>query len=80
MPVTNHAFAAAVGCNYTMASRLRSGARMPSAKMLTRICKAYKLDEGEALRMHAQGPDKFSAWLRTRIFDAGEPKVADPAA
>lgn len=88
MPVTNHAFATAVGCNYTMASRLRSGNRMPSAKMLTRICAAYQLDEGEALRAHARGQDAFSAWLREKVFNvdadadaaAAPQQAAEPAA
>lgn len=80
MPVTNHAFASAVDCNYTMASRLRSGNRMPSAKMLSRICAAYQLDEGEALRMHAQGATVFSAWLREKVFDADDGAEADQTA
>ena len=69
MSVTNHAFANKVGCNYTMASRMRSGKRRPSAEMLSRICTAYGLDEGEALRTWAQGADTFSAWLRDKVFD-----------
>lgn len=80
MPVNNHAFADAVGCNYTMASRLRSGNRRPSADMMARICKAYELDEGEALRAHAQGPEVFSAWLREKVFDAGSGDEADDEA
>jgi transcriptional regulator with XRE-family HTH domain len=51
-----------------MASRLRSGKRMPSAKMLGQICSAFNLDEGEALRAHRGGPDVFSAWLRDKVF------------
>lgn len=84
MPVNNHQFAAAVNCNYTMASRLRSGNRMPSARMLMRICRAYDLDEGEALRKHAEGPEEFSAWLRAEVFDAADDEdseqVGEPAA
>lgn len=65
---TNSSFAARVGCNYTMASRLRSGNRMPSVYMLVRICSAYELDEGEALRQFAKGPTAFSQWLRDGVF------------
>lgn len=72
MPVTNHQFANDVGCNYTMASRLKSGHRLPSATMLGKICKAYGLDEGEALRAHTQGAEVFSAWLRKKVFERDE--------
>jgi transcriptional regulator with XRE-family HTH domain len=77
MPVNNHQFADAVGCNYTMASRLRSGNRRPSADMLARICRAYNLDEGEALRKHAEGPEALSAWLREKVFNAPSPDADD---
>lgn len=84
MPVNNHQFADAVGCNYTMASRLRSGHRMPSANMLARICRAYNLDEGEALRKHAEGAEALSAWLREKVFDVpgedDDEDVDNPAA
>lgn len=76
VPVTNHAFAAKVGCNYTMASRLRSGERMPSARMLVSICDAYGLDEGVALRMFAKGSEEFSAWLRSVVFYVEVEKAA----
>lgn len=74
--VTNHKFAELVGCNYTMASRLRSGNRMPSAAMLAKICTAFHLDEGEALRKHQQGSDVFSQWLRDSVFN---PPATDQA-
>lgn len=65
---SNTSFASKVGCNHTMASRLRSGHRMPSPDMLLRICKAYDLDEGEALRTYGEGAVAFSAWLRQKVF------------
>lgn len=65
---SNTSFAAKVGCNHTMASRLRSGQRMPSPGMLLAICGAYDLDEGEALRQYGQGKEAFSAWLRKNVF------------
>lgn len=68
---SNSSFAGKVGCTHTMASRLRSGRRMPSSDMLLRICKAYKLDEGEALRKYGEGPQEFSAWLRANAFGEG---------
>lgn len=65
---SNTDFARKVGCNHTMASRLRSGQRMPSSAMMLSICKAYNLDEGEALRMYGEGRESFSAWLRKNVF------------
>lgn len=65
---SNTSFARRVGCNHTMASRLRSGQRMPSAAMLVRICEAYELDRGEALDQYSKGPAEFSAWLRDVVF------------
>lgn len=69
---SNTQFAAKVGCNHTMASRLRSGQRMPSPSMLLAICKAYEVDEGEALRKYGEGAESFSAWLRVVVFGESE--------
>jgi transcriptional regulator with XRE-family HTH domain len=68
---SNTSFASKVGCNHTMASRLRSGQRMPSAAMLGRICDAYHLDKSVALTKYAEGRDIFSAWLREHVFGDG---------
>lgn len=72
MAVSNHQFARRVGCNYTMASRLRNGARTPSAQMLVKICRAFNLDHGEALKAYGEGREPFAAWLRAKVFDAPE--------
>lgn len=76
MSVSNHKFAEQVGCNYTMASRLRNGKRMPSAEMLVKICQAFGLDMGAALRAFAGGNASMARWLREEIFD----KEDDPKA
>lgn len=67
-PETNSSFARKVGCNHTTASRLRSGQRMPSGKMLFRICEAYGLNKSEALSVFARGSEEFSKWLRANVF------------
>lgn len=79
MSVSNHQFAAKVSCNYTMASRLRSGQRLPSAGMLGKICDAYSLDKGVALTMWQGGAEQFSSWLRKEVFDRDEPLEEDAA-
>jgi len=71
--VTNDEFGAAVGCDFTMASRLRNGARLPSRELLERIVKAYNLDANEALDASSQGGHAFAAYLRRTVFEP-EPK------
>jgi transcriptional regulator with XRE-family HTH domain len=73
-------FGQRTGCDYTTASRLLSGDRAPSTRLLARICRAYQLDEGEALRVlaedqeHGIGPTpKFAAWLKDKVFEAPDP-------
>jgi transcriptional regulator with XRE-family HTH domain len=70
--VSNHQFAEKVGCNYTMASRLRNGKRTPSAQMLVRICAAFNLDMGQALQAYANGREAMAQWLRDEIFDKAD--------
>lgn len=72
---SNTTFARRVGCNHTMASRLRSGERMPSTDMLIRICDAYELDKTVALDKYGKGREAFSAWLRESIFGEDLPGV-----
>lgn len=64
-----------VGYNYTTISRLRSGDRMPSTRLLAAICTEFNLDEGEALRVLSRDQQRsdgkaieFSAWLRKHVF------------
>lgn len=66
--VTNEEFGERVGCDYTMASRLRGGKRLPSRELLERIVSAYQLDGGEALAATAGGPDAFARFLSDRVF------------
>lgn len=78
MPGTesNTTFARRVGCDHTMASRLRSGQRMPSGRMLIKICNAYSLPYDEALTEFGKGREEFSKWLRARIFDVEQPATS----
>ncbi len=67
--LTNEDFGAAVGCDFTMASRLRNGARLPSRELLGRIVKAYHLDANEALEACGQGGPAFAAYLNRKVFE-----------
>lgn len=72
MGVSNNEFARAVGCHYTLSSRLRNGHRRPSVDMLNRIKHAYDLDADELLKAFEDGPKEFSKFLRERIFEASD--------
>lgn len=69
--VTNEEFGERVGCDYTMASRLRGGKRLPSRELLERIVAAYGLDANEALTATATGPLAFARYLGEHVFNSG---------
>lgn len=77
MSLSLHEFGQRADCDYTTVSRLLSGDRAPSTRLLARICKAFNLDEGEALRVLAEDQDtgggrtpKFAEYLRVKVIDA----------
>ena len=72
MGVSKNEFAKAVGCHYTLSSRLRNGHRRPSVDMLNRIRKAYHLDADDILKAYEAGPKEFSKFLRENIFEASD--------
>jgi transcriptional regulator with XRE-family HTH domain len=75
-----HEFGRRCGCDYTTASRLLSGDRVPSTRLLARICSEFGLDHGVALRALAkdqagwtgnQGKSPvFAEFLRVNVFEA----------
>lgn len=73
--VTNNEFGDRVGCDFTMASRLRNGERLPSRELLERIVAAYGLDGNEALAATRAGRSAFKEFLRIKVFEP--PKLAD---
>jgi len=83
MAITNKEVGRRVGYDHTSISRLRSGSRMPSTRLLAKLCKAFELDEGEALRVLAQDQERddgkatlFSEWIRVRVFGEEPASVA----
>jgi transcriptional regulator with XRE-family HTH domain len=71
-----HEFGERTGCDHTTASRLKSGERAPSTRLLNRICKAFDLDRGEALQILVKDQEagtgqtpKFAEYLRTKVFE-----------
>jgi hypothetical protein len=73
--MTNYEFAERVGCDFTTASKLYWGKRMPSAGVLVGIYNAFHLDGNELLDAYSGGPTVFSAFLRSKVF---QPPEDDP--
>jgi transcriptional regulator with XRE-family HTH domain len=68
--MTNDEFGDKVGCDFTMASRLKNGQRLPSRELLERIVEAYDLDANEALAATRAGRAAFKEYLRANVFEA----------
>jgi transcriptional regulator with XRE-family HTH domain len=74
--LTNIEFANAVGCDETMASRLRNGQRCPSVALLDRIHRVYGLSLEELIAAHKQGPNAVGRLLRRKVFDRAPQSTA----
>lgn len=70
MAMTNYSFAEAVGINYTMASRLRNGKRLPSGRLLLRIQEQFGLPYEELRDAYQGGSAEFGRYISAKIFDA----------
>lgn len=80
--LTNKEFAARVGVTVSYASYLKSGSRSPSADVLIRIIRAFKLEPDEvavAMDRFQEGPDAFGRFLRETLF-AEKSTEDEPAA
>lgn len=66
--VTLETFAKKTGCHFTTASRLRSGHRLPSGRLLSRIVDSFGLKADEALAAYTGGEEKFGEYLRENVF------------
>jgi transcriptional regulator with XRE-family HTH domain len=72
--VTNDEFARLTGCTYTMASKIRNGARKPSGSLFTRIILVFQLDAPEA---YAGGQVVFGDYVTREVFNAGAARMED---
>lgn len=70
MAVTNQQFADKVKCHMSMASRLRSGERLPSIRLMFRISRAYRIPLNDIRAAYEKGEEEFSLFLKRRIFDS----------
>ncbi len=57
--MTNKELGEKIGCSHSMASRLRSGKRLPSLSLLNRIAEAFKVDPAPLVRAHKRGAESF---------------------
>jgi transcriptional regulator with XRE-family HTH domain len=66
--VTLDTFAKKTGCHFTTASRLRSGHRLPSGRLLGRIIKEFGLSAEEAMAAYNTGETAFGEYLQDKVF------------
>lgn len=67
--ITNREFGENIGVSHSMASRIRSGDRLPGVRTLTLLAKALDTDPGHVLDLYAQGPAAFGDWVRKRELE-----------
>lgn len=66
--MTNEQFGARVGCDFTMASRLRNGRRLPSGALLVRIHDEFRIPWAKLMDAYKAGAPAFGQLLSKRIF------------
>lgn len=66
--MTNEEFAEKVGIDYTTASRLRNGRRLPSGQLLVRIHDEFRIPWQRLMEAYAKGPAVFSELLGRVVF------------
>lgn len=66
--LNNSDFAQQIGCGVSMASRLRSGERLPSIRLMARIAVVYGVSMQDLADAHNAGGEAFSQLLRDRVF------------
>lgn len=67
----NQEFGDAIGVHFTMASRIRSGQRLPSLRVCEKIAEVYKIPLTTLLAARREGPEVFSVLIRRRVFKEG---------
>lgn len=71
--ITNAEFAERVGLHFSSVSKIRRGSRLPSVDKLRVISKEFDLPADEVLKKASEGPEAFSAYIRTNVFGEAEP-------
>lgn len=72
--LTNPQYAERAGCDYTTASKIRNGQRLPGLWLFAKTMVEFDLDANEAVRAYLKGRQAFAAFLNRTVFDPPEPK------
>ncbi|MEV0151550.1 MULTISPECIES: helix-turn-helix transcriptional regulator [unclassified Nonomuraea] len=75
--LTNLEFAMAVDCDFTHASKIRNGQRLPSLPLLIKIRQVYGLDGNDVLDAYQDGPVTFAAYLNSKVFEPSGDESSD---
>lgn len=67
-PMTNAQFGRRIGVTHSMASRIRSGARLPSIDVMDAIGREFGISWDALLNARRRGNQAFSALIRKRVF------------
>lgn len=77
--LTNQKFAERTGCDFTTASKIRHGKRLPGGHLLITTIFEFGLEEDfvAAGRAYLEGREAFAAYINRTVFDppAEAPKV-----
>lgn len=66
--MTNQEFSDRVGIHFSMASRIRAGKRLPSADLLHRIHREFKVPLNDLHQARNEGAVAFGRLIRERVF------------
>lgn len=75
-PISNVEFGAAVGCDHSMASRIRSGHRLPGLDLMTRISEEFGIPMSTLLKARQAGPAEIAKLLARRVPPLPKPVPA----
>lgn len=70
-PLLNKEFAELVDCDFTTASRLKNGQRLPSMHMFTSICEAFKLSNAKRREFQDAvdaGAQESGKWIKHHLY------------
>lgn len=76
--LTNEQFAEDTGCDFTTASKIRNGSRLPSLSLFVRMVNHYGLDANEGVKAYLRGRKAFTQWMNDRVFEAAENLAPTP--
>lgn len=65
--LTNQEFGERIGVGHSMASRIRSGQRLPSVAVMKRISEEFDLPLETLVLRHEQGPEAFGKLIRSTL-------------